>query len=95
MFLMMNVSPLASPISTSSSPSSSPYSIYTPSPSSTPLWGFDGAYMNYSVVQSTNTPPYNIYSIVPQWLFNGAYASYTFNMSSSSSTTTGNYNATI
>ncbi len=95
MFLMMNVSPLASPISTSSSPSSSPYSIYTPSPSSTPLWGFDGAYMNYSVIQSTNTPPYNIYSIVPQWLFNGAYASYTFNMSSSSSTTTGNYNATI
>ena len=89
MFLMMNASPLASPISTSSStPSSAPSS-------STPLWGFDGAYMNYSVVQSTNAPPYNIYSIVPQWLFNGSYASYTFNMSSSSSKTTGNYNATI
>ena len=89
MFLMMNASPLASPISTSSSTPSSPPS------SSTPLWGFDGAYMNYSVVQSTNAPPYNIYSIVPQWLFNGSYASYTFNMSSSSSKTTGNYNATI
>ena len=85
MFLMMNVSPLASPINTPSS---------TVSTSSTPLWGFDGAYMNYSVVQSTNFPPQNISSIAPQWLFNGAYANYTFKLTSSS-TTTGNYNATI
>ena len=92
MFLMMNASPLASPISTSSP---TPSSLSSPPSSSTPLWGFDGAYMNYSVVQSTNFPPQNLNSIVPQWFFNGAYASYTFNMSSSSSTTTGNYNATI
>lgn len=85
MFLMMNVSPLASPINTPSS---------TVSTSSTPLWGFDGAYMNYSVVQSTNFPPQNISSIAPQWFFNGAYANYTFKLTSSS-TTTGNYNATI
>jgi len=89
MFLMMNASPLASPISTSSVIPSSPSS------SSTPLWGFDGAYMNYSVTNSTNAPPSNLNSIVPQWFFNGAYANYTFNMTSSSSKVTGNYNATI
>ncbi|MCL4312078.1 MAG: hypothetical protein M1462_06605, partial [Candidatus Thermoplasmatota archaeon] len=50
--------------------------------------------MNYSVVQSTNFPPQNISSIAPQWFFNGAYANYTFKLTSSS-TTTGNYNATI
>ncbi|MHB1709253.1 MAG: peptidase associated/transthyretin-like domain-containing protein [Thermoplasmataceae archaeon] len=84
MLLMMNVSSAAPSGDVSSSSSSS-----------TPLWGFNGAYMNYSNVQANNTPPSNLTSIKPYWLFDSSYANYTFSMTSSGITTEGSSNATI
>ena len=84
MLLMTNVS--------SAIPSTNP----APGPSSsTPLWGFQGAYMNYSTVQATNTPPSNLSSITPSWLFVGSYANYTFSMNSSGVIAHGNSNFSI
>ena len=84
MLLMTNVS--------SAIPSTNP--VAGPS-SSTPLWGFQGAYMNYSNVQTTNAPPSNLSSITPSWLSNGSYANYTFSMSSLGVNVHGNSNISI
>ena len=85
MLLMTNVS--------SAIPSTNP--VATPS-SSTPLWGFQGAYMNYSNVQATNAPPSNLSSITPSWLLIGSYANYTFNeYYEGVSIMSGNYNVSI
>ena len=84
MLLMTNVS--------SAIPSTNP--VAAPS-SSTPLWGFQGAYMNYTGTQTSNTPPSNLSSIRPLWLHNGSYANYTLKMTMSSITIQGNYNVSI
>lgn len=66
-------------------------------PSTTPLWGFQGASMNYTGTQKNNTPLSNstLNSITPQWLFNGSYANYTFQEKISSLSLSGTDNATI
>ncbi len=85
MLLMTNVS--------SAIPSTNP--VAAPS-SSTPLWGFQGAYMNYSDVQANDTPPSNLNSTTPYWLSNGSYANYTFNeYHQGVSIMSGNYNVSI
>ncbi len=82
--LMTNVS--------SAIPSSNP--VAGPS-SSTPLWGFQNAYMNYTGTQTSNAPPSNLSSIRPAWLHNGSYANYTFSMTYGTTITSGNYNVSL
>ena len=75
----------------------SPTVSASPAPSTTPLWGFQGASMNYTGTQKNNTPLSNstLNSITPQWLFNGSYANYTFQEKISSLSLSGTDNATI
>ena len=84
MLLMTNVS--------SAIPSSNPVAGQS---SSTPLWGFQGAYMNYSSAQANNTPPSNLSSITPPWLHDGYYANYTFIEYFGEEVMSGNYNISI
>ena len=81
--LMTNVS--------SAIPSTNP--VAGPS-SSTPLWGFQGAYMNYTDTQTGNSPPSNLSSIRPAWLYNGSYANYTFELTGSE-IIQGSYNVSL
>ena len=84
MLLMTNLSSATSPGNVSSTPSSS-----------TPLWGFNGAYMNYSNNITGNAPPSNLSSVNPYWFVNGTYANYSFSIRSSSMSGKFNVNMSI
>ncbi|OWP57075.1 MAG: hypothetical protein B2I17_02635 [Thermoplasmatales archaeon B_DKE] len=79
---------------TNASSAISPTPAALPS-SSTPLWGFNGAYMNYSNVQANNAPPSNLSTVVPYWFFMGSYVNYSYNERDPSFSISGTYNATI